>query len=303
MPHRFLLPVSLRLPRVLLAVLTLAASAFPRGAAHAQTTATVTDIYDFDSSPDGYNLSTPLVESSNGNFFGLTTSGGANNAGTVFQLTLAGDLTPFYSFDTDDGPLAFIQASDGNFYGATNNGELFQLTPAGVFTTLTIFAGTVDADCRALVQTSDGTLYGTTENGGPYNAGTVFKAVTSPALPPPVPLVVLPAVTIAVAGDGEAVEGGERGKAVVYRTGDTSAALDVNYKVKGSAKAGVNYQPVTGVVTIPAGASKAKIKIKPIDNMTDDGTLVAKIRLRPSTTGSYVLDSAAVAKIVVIDND
>ncbi len=112
-----------------------------------------------------------------------------------------------------------------------------------------------------------------------------------------------PTVTTVVAGDGEAVEGGAPGKVFVERTGDTSAALTVFYKVQGSAKSGVNYKAVTDTVTIPAGASKAKIKIKPVDNLIDDGTLVAKIKLKPSATGSYLLGTPAVAKIKVIDND
>ena len=110
-------------------------------------------------------------------------------------------------------------------------------------------------------------------------------------------------MTIAVAGSGDTVEGGSAGKAFVQRTGDTSAALTVLYKVQGSAQADVEYKAVSDAVTIPAGATKAKIKIKPIDNNLVTGTLVAKIKLKASVTGSYTLGSPAVAKIKVIDND
>ena len=89
----------------------------------------------------------------------------------------------------------------------------------------------------------------------------------------------------------------------MQRTGNTSTALTLFYKVQGSAKSGVNYKAVTDAVTIPAGASKAKVKIKPIDDLTDHGTLVAKIKLKPSATGSYLLGTPAVAKIKIIDND
>ena len=93
------------------------------------------------------------------------------------------------------------------------------------------------------------------------------------------------------------------GKVFVERTGDMSTALTVFYKVVGSAKSGVEYKPVSGSVIIPAGASKAKVKIKPIDNQINEGTLVAKIKLKPSSTGSYLLGSATTAKIKVLDND
>ena len=50
---------------------------------------------------------------------------------------------------------------------------------------------------------------------------------------------VTPMVTIATLADGQAVEGGEVGKLKVVRTGDTSTALTVHYKVAGAAKGGV----------------------------------------------------------------
>ena len=56
-------------------------------------------------------------------------------------------------------------------------------------------------------------------------------------------------------------------------------------------------------MTIPAGASKAKVKIKPIEDGINEGTLVAKIKLKPSPTASYLLGGFTVAKIKVLDND
>ncbi len=118
--------------------------------------------------------------------------------------------------------------------------------------------------------------------------------------PPPASV---PEVTMTTAGDGDAVEGGETGKVAVHRTGDTTAALTVHYKVAGAAMAGADYKALSGTVTIPAGAAQAKIKIKPIDNAAVDGTRVVKLKLKPATDGSYTLGTAAVAKIKIIDND
>ncbi len=71
-----------------------------------------------------------------------------------------------------------------------------------------------------------------------------------------------PVVTITTSGAGEAIEGGGAGKALVQRTGDTTLPLTVLYKVEGSAKPGVEYQPLSGSVIIPAGASRAyKVKL------------------------------------------
>ena len=79
-----------------------------------------------------------------------------------------------------------IQATDGNFYGTTVGGgshfegTVFQLTPAGVLTTVYNFtySGSGDTDGAqpkgTLVQGADSRLYGTTQGGGLYGLGTVF---------------------------------------------------------------------------------------------------------------------------------
>lgn len=116
----------------------------------------------------------------------------------------------------------------------------------------------------------------------------------------PAPPAGSPTVTAMIAGSGMAVEGGAAGKILVKRTGATSTALTVHYKVQGSAKAGVDYKPLAGTVTIPAGAAQAKIKVKPLDDEAVAGTRVAKIRLLPATDDSYQLGSATVVKIKVL---
>src|SRR5271170_7906045 len=55
---------------------------------------------------NGTNGSDPiagLVQAANGDFYGVTTSGGANDVGTVFKFTPNGGLTTLYSFSTDTG--------------------------------------------------------------------------------------------------------------------------------------------------------------------------------------------------------
>jgi uncharacterized repeat protein (TIGR03803 family) len=93
-----------------------------------------------------------MVQASNGNFYGTTYTGGdgAGVSGTVFEITPAGKLTTLYSFCPNspscgtDGrtPRGLMQASNGNFYGTTDgggangHGTIFEITPAGVLTTL-----------------------------------------------------------------------------------------------------------------------------------------------------------------------
>ena len=81
-----------------------------------------------------------------------------------------------------------VVGPDGNFYGTTtqggtnHNGTVFQLTPAGAFTSLLSFDGTHGASpYAALTPGHDGNLYGTTSAGGVSNWGTIFLITTNGA--------------------------------------------------------------------------------------------------------------------------
>jgi uncharacterized protein (TIGR03437 family) len=150
---------------------------------------------------DGYSPSTALIQASDGNLYGTTSGGGANNKGSIFKVTSVGTFTTLYGFCSQAGcpdgsaPAAgLIQASDGNFYGITfnggsnNGGTVFQITPGGTRTTLHNFCS--QANCAdgenpdaGLIQGADGAFYGTTLGGGANNAGTAFR-LSGPAAPP-----------------------------------------------------------------------------------------------------------------------
>jgi uncharacterized repeat protein (TIGR03803 family) len=169
---------------------------------------TLTTLYSFCAQancPDGYRPSDGLVQGTDGNFYGTTEVGGANDAGTVFKITPGGALTTLYSFCAESGcsdgggPSRLVQGTDGNFYGTTwgggtgqictslnvpGCGTVFKITPGGTLTTLYSFHGADGSIPEAgLLQATDGNFYGTTEDGGASNAcvtgiygcGTVFK--------------------------------------------------------------------------------------------------------------------------------
>jgi uncharacterized repeat protein (TIGR03803 family) len=79
---------------------------------------------------DGTDPVGPLVQATDGDLYGTTPNGGAaNNAGTVFEITLAGALTTLYTFCTapgcTDGEFpsgGLLQATNGVFYGTTGEG-------------------------------------------------------------------------------------------------------------------------------------------------------------------------------------
>ncbi|HEY3662888.1 MAG TPA: choice-of-anchor tandem repeat GloVer-containing protein, partial [Chthoniobacterales bacterium] len=103
-----------------------------------------------------------------------------------YRISPEGTYEELISFDNSNGAQPFgqmIQATDGNFYGTTllggslSNGTVFQLTPAGVLTTVYNFtySGADGAQPKGtLVQGADRRLYGTTQAGGLYGLGTVF---------------------------------------------------------------------------------------------------------------------------------
>jgi uncharacterized repeat protein (TIGR03803 family) len=149
----------------------------------------LTTLYSF-SGADGNAPVAALVQGSDGNFYGTTLDGGANDScssgcGTVFQITPSGRLTTLHSFDGNDGAQPYanlVEGSDGNFYGTTyggganGQGTVFKITPAGVLTTLHSFDYTDGAGPFAgLIQASDGNFDGTTQSGGTYDYGTAFK--------------------------------------------------------------------------------------------------------------------------------
>jgi uncharacterized repeat protein (TIGR03803 family) len=131
-----------------------------------------------------------LILANDGNFYGITAEGGSNDAGEVFIMTHAGNVTPIHSFvpgsSFDPGDL--YQANDGNFYGTTGeggahgHGTVYKMTPIGDFSVLYAFctlANCADGEFpNSVVQGTDGNFYGTThgENRGAQSTdGTVFQ--------------------------------------------------------------------------------------------------------------------------------
>jgi uncharacterized repeat protein (TIGR03803 family) len=158
------------------------------GFANTTKSQTLTTLHSFYGS-DGSAPYAGLALGSNGNFYGTTYSGGTNNLGTVFTITLAGALSTLYNFSGPDGsaPYAGLAlGTDLNFYGTTNSGgadnagTVFKLTPNGTLTTLHSFAVTDGSyPLAAVTLGNDGNFYGSTSAGGANGCGTIFKITPS----------------------------------------------------------------------------------------------------------------------------
>ena len=147
--------------------------------------------------PDGM-LPSILVAGTNAIFYGTTQYGGANGAGTIFQVTPNGVFSNLYSFsDASSGvnadgatPNGLTLGADGNFYGTTQaggangDGTFFQWTTAGVLTPLYSFGATPNDAAQPqapLVQGPNGSFYGTSASGGSNYNGTIFEISTNGA--------------------------------------------------------------------------------------------------------------------------
>ena len=156
----------------------------------------LTTLYSFcsvESCTDGSGPAQPLVQATNGNFFGETAEGGAYGRGTIFEITPSGKLITLYAFCSQalcpDGAYPFgglVRATNGNFYGTTEDyganggGTVFEITATGKLKTVYNFCS--QANCTdgsgplsGIVQGTDGNFYGTTVSGGAHNYGTVFQ--------------------------------------------------------------------------------------------------------------------------------
>ncbi len=116
----------------------------------------------------------------------------------------------------------------------------------------------------------------------------------------------VPTVTITAT---DAAEGGTNGSFVLTRTGDTTAAMDVNVSpVSGNATKTTDYTfapdyTASGSVykfTIPAGQASLNVVVAAVNDTTAEGLETVQLFL---ATGTYQVRSGGVARVTIADND
>ena len=165
---------------------------------------TLTTIYTFCSlanCADGGAPQAGLIQATDGNFYGTTTGGGANNTpvgdGTIFQMTPGGTLTTLYRFCPQGGtctdgaaPAApLVQDTNGTFYGTTygggtgTGGTIFSLSMGlGPFVATQTTSGPVGSVVRIL-----GTDLGGTSSVTFSGAPAIFTVVSASQITATVP--------------------------------------------------------------------------------------------------------------------
>ena len=130
----------------------------------------------------------PLVQASDGNFYGTTSFGGYGRGyGVIFKMDRNDTVSVLYEFkgppNDGRGPSAGLtQATDGKLYGTTtagglsDSGTLFQITTGGTYKLLYSFLNEAGTSPQAApAQHTNGILYGTTELGGRFGFGTIYS--------------------------------------------------------------------------------------------------------------------------------
>ncbi len=212
-----------------------------------------------------------LVLGNDGNFYGTTAYGGSYGEGSVFKITPTGTLTTIYNFCTQiactDGAVprdGLTLGSDGNFYsttyygGADNQGTIFQITAAGVLTTLFSFDGTDGRyPIQHLFQATNGTFYGVTDNDGSSGDGTVFSLSVS--LSPFVETV---------------PTSGKVGTKVIILGNKLTGSTSVTFNGTAAAFKVVSSTEITA--TVPTGATTGKVQV----TTKSSGTLTSNVNFQ-----------------------
>ncbi len=168
----------------------------------ASSAQTFTTLFTFDKI-NGYGPLAPLIQGTNGHFYGATPQGAANGGGAIFEMTPSGKLAGGYSFcalaNCVDGRQTYaplVQAENGNFVGVTTEGgsacassggdgrcgTFFELTPTGALTTLYNFCSLSNCADGYSPQTApveiSGNFFGSVGLGGTNSAGLIYELAT-----------------------------------------------------------------------------------------------------------------------------
>jgi uncharacterized repeat protein (TIGR03803 family) len=130
-----------------------------------------------------------LLVDASGNLFGTTLSGGANGAGTVFEIPNTGGvyattpttLTSFGSGITPSGSGALVADAQGNLFGSTSS-SVYEVKKTGssYAAPVNLVPFPVGTQIGGLTIDAKGDIFGTTHLGGASNDGTVFEIEKTP---------------------------------------------------------------------------------------------------------------------------
>jgi hypothetical protein len=148
-----------------------------------------------------------------------------------------------------------------------------------------------------------------------YTIGSPSNAVVTIQDNDPLPNPYQPIVTIE-ATDAHTPELGvltiiDPGVFTVYRAGNTTATLHVQYRIEGTASNGLDYATISNILIIPAGETSARIVINPRHDNFPEGTETVTLRLQepfciaiyPPPPDCYRVGTPGAATVYIADDD
>lgn len=151
---------------------------------------TFNTIHTFTAQTEGNVTYPPLVQGADGRLYGVNSTGGRSDNGTIFSLSTGGGnfltLNTFTQSNQGTTPQGgIVQARDGYFYGTTNTGgnggygTFYQCDPSsGKLNILAQFTNgnPGGSPVGTVTEGIDGGIYGTARYGGDNNYGTIYRA-------------------------------------------------------------------------------------------------------------------------------
>ncbi|AFY82417.1 SBBP repeat-containing protein [Oscillatoria acuminata] len=203
-----------------------------------------------------------------------------------------GQFTILRSGNTDNQLTVNLAASgnavNGSDYSAIPNSITIPAGQSSIAIDITaIDDSLVEGDEQVILTLSVGSDY---QIGG-QNSATVTIVDNDNE---PLPMVML------APGNLNASESGVAGNLLVFRNNGLGQELTVNYSLGGTAENGVDYQPLTGSVTIDANSFFATIQIIPIDDSEFEGTETVSVNL---VAGAGYQVSPNGYEVQIADND
>ena len=169
-------------------------------------------------------------------FYGLMSTGGAFNDGTIFSMGIDGSgYRLLFSFSGANGsqPFSGLTLVGNKLYGTANaggangDGTVFSINSDGTnFRSVLSFNGSNGTSPRGILTANGTMLYGVTDSGGTDGAGTVFSLNVAPAV---INLSSIPGATI--------ISGGSATFAGVISNSPT-AAFNLNYSTSAAVQSG-----------------------------------------------------------------